>query len=238
MKSIRIVSIVSSILAIGLILALPATSVQADILLSQLDGRVGEGFGLASGAWEPGFEDVDSEGADDFVVPSGFSWTIEQIFFEGQSQYTDGSTPPIEAAHLRIYADNGGLPGAVLQELLNQPTVGNAQHDFTLDTSVQLDAGTYWFSVQAFLPDAGWIWSRREPATGQNGVWRNPLDGYASGHTDWTPIPDLSFVSNNPVSSDLVFEIRGTVTSVPEPSSALLLSIPALGAVMIRRRAK
>ncbi len=239
MKSSRMIAI-TSVAIMGLLFSSWSVStVHADILLSQLDGAFGDGFGLGSNDWRDGsvFDILDTEAADDFVIGSGLSWTIEQIFFEGQSGYTDGSTPVIEAAHLRIYDDNGGLPGAIVHELLNQPVVGNAQYDFTLDTSLVLNSGSYWLSVQAADPDnSNWVWSRREPATGQSGVWRNPPDGFATGHTDWTSIPDLSFLMDSPTTSDLVFEVRGTVTAVPEPSSGLLLSAASLGLAFYRRR--
>lgn len=209
--------------------------VRAELLFSQLDEGVGVGFGVTSNDFRLDILDIiDTQAADDFVVPAGELWHLTDAFVLGQHQE---DVIPVERAHVFIYSNDGGKPGSLIYSRLDADVSSSTSSDFSVPLAVDLAAGTYWLSVQTAWPDVqDWIWSRREPATGFNGVWRNPLDGYGYGHTVWTDIPDLSFLSNDPDSSDLLFELRGSMTAVPEPSSLSLVAVSL--AICLRRRAR
>ena len=91
--------------------------------------------------------------ADDFIVPAGEAFSINHISLEAMS------TASPNRVTIKVRADNGGVPGAVLNTIWNNaaPTSSvqyttafgmNAYHlKFNLATAVPLAAGAYWLEV-------------------------------------------------------------------------------------------
>jgi hypothetical protein len=214
-------------------LTLTAQPGGAAVLYSQLDNGVGPDAAVASQDFEAALDAFDSQGADDFAIPSGTSWHITELFVDGL--LTSGGTVAVTSVDVFVYADSAGSPGALFTSD-DATSAADSGGDLTIAVDLTLPSGVWWLSVQAnldFLPDSSqWFWLRREPATDGQGHWRNPGDGFNTGATDWTAFPDLSFITTE--SSDLLFEIRGTV--VPAPSTLALIGIGAAGWVGLARR--
>jgi hypothetical protein len=82
--------------------------------------------------------------ADDFVVPSGSTWSLSGIRLVGR--YMNPLSGPFT-----IRADNAGTPGTILQTFtlnsVSVPTTIVGDYDFALTTPVVLSAGTYWVAM-------------------------------------------------------------------------------------------
>ena len=83
--------------------------------------------------------------ADDFVVPADITWIIDSVFSTG---FTSGSASP-DSFGINFYADDGGLPGALLETRIVPfgGEVNDTTQELILPTFVKLDEGTYWISV-------------------------------------------------------------------------------------------
>ena len=96
-----------------------------DILYEQLANISAEG-GISSQDFEPAFDLYDAEGADEFVVPAGETWTINEVVILGSYS----AAGPCDLANLRFYADDaGGIPGTLLFEYLDVPASPTATGD-------------------------------------------------------------------------------------------------------------
>lgn len=124
-----------------------------------------------------------SQGADDFAVPKGHTWTIREVDVTGL--YFDGAGPA-DSENVFFYKDNGGLPGNLVANCPNQNGIGGGSGSFAIVLSrsckVKLHGGkTYWVSVQAnmdFLGGAGeWGWSFSLDTSGNLAAWQNPDGG-------------------------------------------------------------
>ena len=73
--------------------------------------------------YEPEADAFDNELADDFVVPGGESWTIDQVDVPGQ--YYNG-TGPMDSANVNFYSDASGLPGSQVATRPNLAVVDSA----------------------------------------------------------------------------------------------------------------
>ena len=86
---------------------LPAPVAPNVVLYDQYDNA--GGTSLVAQDFESSFDAYDAEGADDFVVPSGETWNVDEVDILGV--YFNGPGPS-DSFHVFIYADAGGLPGA------------------------------------------------------------------------------------------------------------------------------
>ncbi len=130
----------------------------------------------------------DSRAADDFVVPKRKAWTISQvevIGFTGTSPTTLRLRGPVDFNVTVFRGDGaGGLPGTAAATTKASYTIGPSnsgsnsnKYTFTLDSPIQLPAGTYWVSVRAvadLLTSGYWGWLQTAPhsPTGSPGVWQ------------------------------------------------------------------
>ncbi|MDO9577993.1 MAG: hypothetical protein Q7J16_08915, partial [Candidatus Cloacimonadales bacterium] len=185
-----------------------APSSGADALYSQLDFVSTEG-GISSQDFETAYDGYDAEGADDFVVPAGETWTISEIAILGSFSVAG----PCTLANVRFFADAAGMPGTLLFEYLNVPANFdvNGNFDCIIDDTI-LTGGTYWIGVQGRLDFAvagQWFWSRQAaPTIDAEFHWQNPGDGFGSGYTTWVPGS-----TNWPAQNDynLSFGLYGTI---------------------------
>jgi hypothetical protein len=189
----------------------------AAVLYDQTDSP--SGFGTFSQRDDA----VDLQIADDFIVPSGQSWSLQSVDVDGA--YDAGSSGPITSANVFLYADGGGLPGGQLFALQGvSPLNGTAGPDFTvpLTGSPQLASGAYWVSVQVNLPGAGtsiWDWQTRNAQSGSPRAVRSnghPLPVCPGAQDAWIT------GSSCPIglAPDQLFRLNGTVVP-PTPVPAV-----------------
>ncbi|NAY91838.1 T9SS type A sorting domain-containing protein [Muricauda sp. JGD-17] len=160
----------------------------------------------------PDFGGALAQSADDFIVPSGSQWTVNNIVAFGGAN----NSPSLTSATIVIYEDNGGAPGAVVYDSgaiapSSEPNQTNLSLD--LPEPVVLQEGTYWLSVYAnldFLPDATqWFWSTQAGLIGNEANFRDSADLFGVGAIDWTS-RSIAFGTGP---EDQVFQIFGTVDS-------------------------
>jgi PKD repeat protein len=166
--------------------------------------------GLPSQQFEAAFAAYDNQGADDFIVPAGVVWTINQIDVLGS--YSSGGGP-VPAVNVYLYADSAGLPGTeVYQALGLVPVDASGDLNITLTTPVVLPEGHYWVSVQAdmdFTPTGQWYWSTRSVQSNTAYAWINPGDGFGTGCTTWAPGAATCGVGGG-IEPDALFRLNGT----------------------------
>ena len=211
------------------------------VLYDQTDSASGNG--APDQNFEPAFDAYDSEGADDFEITWPNGWDVEFIDIVGTQ--SAGGAPT--AVSVNIYPDDAGSPGAVAQ--CSYPSTTS----FTGNTSIQVDLvaaggactlppGTWWVAFQVDQTFGGGggqhFWSNRSATSGNQGVWRNPLDGFGTGCTDWMPQAGCGVGG---ASDDWLFAISGIgrtepVPTIPVAGLALMLAALLLVSLIAMRR--
>jgi hypothetical protein len=177
-----------------------------NFLWYQTDGK--SSFKTNSQDYEPANNAFDDNWADDFIIPPGETWTIQQVYAHGG--YFSGATGTATSVNVIFYSPSGTFPGAAIPggTFLNvamQDTAGDFM--ITLPSDMVLTEGVYWISVQANmnLTTAGrWGWYNFDfpfeftfPA-----AWQNPGGGFMTPCTSWgtymtcfgAPDTDASFI--------------------------------------------
>src|SRR6056297_2639320 len=201
--------------------SLDTTRGGSPILYSQLD--LASGNGAPDQDFEAANDSYDAEGADDFVVPNGIQWQIDEVATVGTTGTPGGAT-----VNITFYTDAGGEPGTPVCSYTGVTPVDNAgSFDIVLPTACVLPPGSYWMAQQTdqeFATNGQHFWSNRTAASNNPAVWRNPGDGFGSGCTDWAPMAGTA--DGNPatgcgvgggVNPDFLFEIRGVEVPLPPP---------------------
>ena len=175
-------------------------------LVSQFDNR--NGSGLQSQQFTDN-ADAIVQLADDFQVPAGEIWDIQNITVFGGTNTETFNTFGVE-----IYGENTGFPDdfdLIYSELVNfTQEPGNLIAQLPVDVQ-NLPEGRYWVSVYAVTTTANsWVWGRAEPVTGSELVL-NDREGIFANTTanEWIPGSDVDVFDE-----DLAFSIHG-VTEVP-----------------------
>jgi hypothetical protein len=214
----------ASVLAMVLVPVLVALA-NADILW---DNNVITNGGNGRAMSPPAFPDIRL--AEDFVVPSGQRWSIEDVH---ANVIEDSTFRSGDVAGLWIYADNSGQPGEVIYQSVSTFTkmatgdsyFGRTDYEYWLEDfePVELGGGTYWMG------------------------FRNP-QGTGSGTNYWMTSdggPDGMDSSPGWFSLDgaRTWQAEGSawhhafvITGVPEPSGAVLLGLSAALGLARRRR--
>ena len=205
------------------------------VLWDQYDNAATEPpINIGSQDFEPAFDTLDDQGADDFVLtnpPPGINIFITGVRVMGE--YSDGGGPA-SSFNVYLYSNAAGnLPGTLIAAFLNLAYTGTPP-DFTisLPSPFFIEAGTYWVSVQArqdFNPNGQWFWHNRTVQSNAGAAWENPGDGYGTGCITWNR---KNACMADQVSPDEVFQILGfeegnppsptptaTVTATPTPTS-------------------
>lgn len=182
---------------------------------------------------DPGNAALTSVAADDFIVPDGDNWDVQYVNMAGfYFEYTGVS---VSSLNVTFYADNNGVPGTILfdypgittfNELPFSGSEGVYLYEISLPTPATLGAGHYWMSVQAlsdFTVTGQWGFYTQDALVIENEFqWKNPLDGFGTGYTDWTAASIVSWGSQN-----LAFALYGpgmegdlSLTGITQPVSA------------------
>jgi hypothetical protein len=160
--------------------AAPATAVLVNpslppaptvVLYDQYDNPAPTPGGVTSQDFEPALNNYDSFAADDFVVPAGQIWNITEVDVIGEY-----SEPPVQpdSFHVFFYTDSATLPGTLVASRLANPYSGFVHFIITLTSSVTLNEGTYWISVQAredFSSAGQWFWDNRSVISNAGAAW-------------------------------------------------------------------
>jgi hypothetical protein len=190
--------------------ALPVPAAPNVVLYDQYDNAAFNA--MNSQDFEPAQDASDDFSADDFVIPPGQVWTIDEVDVLGGLY---GSAGPVAAFHVFIYQDAAGLPGTQVYSATDQPysTGGsgdNTDYLITLATPAVLPEGTYWVSVQAHMDlstGGQWFWHVRTVQSNSPAAWQNPGGGFGVCQT-WAP---QTTCFDSITSPDLVFRLSGTI---------------------------
>ncbi len=129
--------------------------------------------------FEADFDAFDDETADDFVVPGGETWNVNQV--DAAGQYFNG-TGPMVSANVTFYSDAGGLPGSQVATRPNMSVVDSGGSIvIALPSAVTLGSGHYWVSVQAnmdFGVGGQWGFEDRTVQSNAEAAWQNPGGGF------------------------------------------------------------
>ena len=171
-----------------------------DVLWDQLNDLTGSA--TASQIF-PDFGDCVLQSADDFEVPMGQIWTINEVATVG----TWSAAGPTASVEVYIYEDDGGVPGTVVYSQIGYVPADPSDADFVvpLSTPAELSAGVYWISVMsnmAFGTSGQWFWGLNAYSYGEARLLQDPCDLLGAGYTDWTNLGP----------EDLGFMLSGTAT--------------------------
>jgi hypothetical protein len=183
-------------------------------LYSQLNEPAPTPGGVYSQDYEYGNSNpYDSFTADDFIVPEGEVWYVNQVVVVGE--YTNGGVPA-PSFNVWFLRDVGTLPEArVLEGRYNCQYVDAAgSFTITLSNPVTLYTGTYWLSAVAAWPEytsTQWLWENRATALNSPAAWENPDNGFNTGCYAWNRTITCLPSTNGP---DQLFEIIGTIGGI------------------------
>ncbi len=191
------------------------TAPTGSILHDQTGGMTGEGF--FANEMTSSYSSFTSRGADDFVVPTGQTWTVNGFVIPYVQ--TAASRLPASADVLVHNDDGSGHPGpTVLCDGTGTPgTATSAVFSFTLATPCVLQAGTYWLDF-AFadidLTDYT-FWLANGPIAGQPAVWWNPGGRFGVTCSDaWHDFATcFTTVPSSVAGGDFAFQVIGNASS-------------------------
>lgn len=156
------------------------------VLYDQNDNDAGNAY--TSQNFEASNDPFDNQAADDFVVPAGVAWGVQELLITGA--YYNG-TGPAPTVRVTFYRDAGGKPGKVRADFPAAVPVDNGTGSFAikLPKRVALKPGAYWVSVQAnmdFASGGQWGWQARSVQSNNPAQWQNPGDGFGTGCTSYS----------------------------------------------------
>ena len=133
---------------------------------------------------------MNSDLADDFVVPAGYAWIVRWIDVDGA--YFNGPGPA-NTFTVTFYSDNGGFPVNQVYTTLawweqNGSTFRVHLCDNPPSCQPYLYPGRYWVEIQANMTAkccGEWGWTDRTVTDLNAAVWRNP-SGFFGGCTSWS----------------------------------------------------
>lgn len=173
------------------------------------------------------FPDFDEAGyaADDFVVPAGQTWQVNQILIPGIYADNDELAPNFDVT---IYDDVGGAPGTLVVSTTVYPT-SDISGEVTLDlvSPLSIASGSHWLSVNANAlfgaSQTQWFWRTRTVQSGApyhwletSGIFATPCIGV------WQPGAAVCGTGGG-VDPDLVFRLQGFY---PEANCDALSELP------------
>src|SRR6186997_2091974 len=149
----------------------------AVVLYDQYDNQAANS--TSSQNFEASFDAYDDELADDFVVPSGDTWSINQL--DAAGVYYNGAGPAV-SVNLRFYDNASGLPGGSVATRTDLAmTDSGGSFVVPIPSPVVLGPGTYWVSVQAnmdFSSGGQWGFTDRSVQSNSEAAWQNPGGGF------------------------------------------------------------
>src|SRR5436190_13830788 len=199
---------------------------QPNPLISVLYDQTSTPSTIATGSqnFEPANDAFDDQLADDFVVPGGQTWSIQQVNVGGV--YFNGPGPA-SSVNVVFYADSATLPGTAECTYTNLPMTDSAGNfNITLPVACTLSSGTHWVSVQAnmnFTPNGQWGWTDRSPQSNSGAAWRNPGGGFPGGCTSYGR--RTTCVGDAPA-PDQIFQLLGDASAGCNPAWQVVAPMP------------
>lgn len=194
-------------------------NVTVNEVIPELYAQTGAVAGSSPSQIFPDFGNLPLESADNFIIADGESWEFRRVVVQGR-----GAAPA--NALIRIYENNGGLPGTVLftSDVLPVETATTPDDtDFRLtipeESAPVFGAGTYWITVQtvqAFSGGNQWFWEYTTPAVEGDYARQDPGQLLGGG------FPPTWGVSGN--NGALIFNIAGETLTAPNSPSDLAVS--------------
>lgn len=221
---------------------LNVSQTKGELLWDNTEGASTNGF--HSCRWVDGSDRIVM--ADDFDVPAGETWIIEEIFATGFPSSVAGSPNP-EYIGVEIYTDDGNKPGTVIYENATlTPTGGTTTGDMTIPLTAPFtinQSGKYWISIYGAYAGATNTAKQYYVATSTiaNGEPMHRWDSgnlYGDGsYSNWTPgtstdasIPSMSF-SISGTKADPCNPVTNVTVSFVDCASAVVSWEAVAGAV-------
>ena len=182
------------------------------VLIDQYSSDLGNGIVSANRTDSPTFS---AEAADDFVVPAGETWQINQVDVRARVGF-----PNPTSFNVYIYTESGTLPGTSVYSATNLAVGGtNPNYIINLTTPADLATGTYWVSVQGNIVGANWYWQGRSVLNNNSTAWREG-GAYGTGCTSWTRLTTYAGFSW----PGQMFRLHGTIGGGGSPTSTIVPS--------------
>jgi len=167
--------------------------------------------------------------ADDFEVPAGQTWTINQIDLPGR--YLSGGMgdyySAVGAVRIKFLADDSGKPGTEVADQLITLYPPTIQYDPNLELvipgGVTLPAGIYWMVVYTDVWGEvwqSWYWKSTDSLTRHPAMFRNTDPDFPDVF-NWTPVGE---VFSHP-DVDMLFTLHGTSDGVAAPAAPYGLTV-------------
>ncbi|MDX1350173.1 MAG: T9SS type A sorting domain-containing protein [Putridiphycobacter sp.] len=184
---------------------LGSTSVFAQDLYVQTAGA--SGSGIVSNRYTDAGDTIVAS-ADDFTVNVGDVWHVTDITVSG---FRNGTGADMTSMKVEIFADAGGMPSATAIYSADH-TIGaipapanDTAITITLNSTVDLSAGTYWLSVVGATPGTSrWNWTAVSGAFDAPAMLIDADNYFGLGATSWSTLPSLGLSF-----TDLSFRIGG-----------------------------
>jgi hypothetical protein len=163
--------------------------------------------------------------ADDFIVPAGQTWQVDQILIPGVYADNDEQAPNFDVT---IYGDDAGMPGTLIVSATIYP-ISDISGEVTLNLTppLSLSPGTYWLSVNANAlfgaSQTQWFWRTRTIQTGSPYHWLETSGIFATPCVNiWQPGAAVCGLGGG-VDPDLLFRLQ---TTYLEPGCDSLSALP------------
>lgn len=194
----------------------PANTLDFTLLYGQTEHPVA--FGITSQQF-PDFPAYSDQAADDFVVPDGETWSVENMQINGF--YSDGGGPVI-MANVFFYLNNPetNSPADLIvmepQLIVESDPTGNLFINFGT-SPILLEGGHYWLSVQPVMDYTNfgqWFWAKQAaPTISEEFYWQNPGGGWNLPNTFTWQKASLINWGNPSADWNLGFALFGTTLS-------------------------
>jgi hypothetical protein len=210
-----------------------AASSPAVVLYDQMNNAAPPA-GITSQNFDAAFDNFDDFAADDFVVPSGQSWSINGVDVVGNYSSSGG---PAASVNVFFYSNSAGnLPLGSIATYASLAYSGGPSFTVTLSPPLTLGTGTYWVSVQAnqnFTTSGQWYWDNGTVTSNAGAAFANPGGGWAPACTMWGRKTSCIGGQNGP---DQLFRLNGTLGGPTEVAVASLTGRRQADAVVLRWR--
>jgi len=183
----------------------PATRDPNALLWDNTAGQIQSGY--HGTRWMGGTSTTRLVMADDFDVPAGEIWTIQEVNFYGFPSFTPPSPQP-ERIGIAIYKDNGSnrpQTSPIYEEATFIPNGGFTNGNMTVAISSGISIttpGKYWISIYgayngAFNSDKQYYIGIASSAKGATMCRWDPENKYGNGsfYPDWKPNTDAGYPS-------------------------------------------
>ncbi|MCF8343749.1 MAG: T9SS type A sorting domain-containing protein [Bacteroidales bacterium] len=144
--------------------------------------------------------------ADDFIVPGGYTWSVDFVYTEG---FLSETVPDVDGFYVAFYYDDDGKPGDLIYDEVSD-VVDPGIQQINLQEPVFLIPGHYWVSVAGHYNDATTTeegrWNWYYGSTGIEEVAMLQDESGLFGGFDWTELPELS----SSIGPSVYFILEGT----------------------------